>query len=98
MVSTFDHAQNTELGDDPEFQTIDPIAGTPSNGLLNGIQDSTPAASASEQQSQQPSLGEVIGGALALIVAAWLAGELLGEIFGSGADLTPVEQQILASQ
>jgi hypothetical protein len=42
-------------------------------------------------------LGEVIGGAIVLIGATWLAGEILGEIFGSRADLTAVEQQILAS-
>lgn len=95
MVSTFDPAQNAGIGDSPEFQTTVPTAKTASNGLLDGIQDQT--ATTSEQQSQQLSLGEVIGGAIVLAGAAWLAGEILGEIFGSGADLTAVEQQILAS-
>jgi hypothetical protein len=95
MVSTFDPAQNGETGDGPEFRTTVPTTRTTSNGLFDDIQDST--ATTSEQQSQQPSLGEAIGSALVLVGAAWLAGEILGEIFGSGADLTAVEQQILAS-
>lgn len=94
MVSTFDPAQNAGIGDGPEFQTTVPTAKTTSNGLLGDIQDQT--ATTSKQQSQQLSLGEVIG-AVILVGAAWFAGKILGEIFGSGADLTAVEQQILAS-
>ncbi len=97
MVSTFDPAQNTGLGDGPEFQTLVPTTETTSNGLFDGIQDSHPTTSTLEQQSQQPSLGESIGKAIVLIGAAWLAGEILGELFGSSADLTAVEEQILAS-
>jgi hypothetical protein len=95
MVSTFDPAQNGGIGDGSEFRTTVPTTRTTSNGLFDDIQN--PTATTSEQQSQQPSLGEAIGGALVLVGAAWLAGEILGEIFGSGADLTAVEQQILAS-
>ena len=95
MVSTFDPAKNGGIGDGPEFGATVPTTRTTSNGLFDDIQDST--ATTSEQQSQQPSLGEAIGGALVLVGAAWLAGEILGEIFGSGTDLTAVEQQILAS-
>lgn len=95
MVSPLDPAQNGETGDGPEFRTTVPTTRTTSNGLFDDFQDST--ATTSEQQSQQPSLGEAIGSALVLVGAAWLAGEILGEIFGSGTDLTAVEQQILAS-
>ena len=95
MVSTFDPAQNGGIGDGPEVRTTVPTTRTTSNGLFDDIQDST--ATTSEQQSQQPSLGEAIGGALVIVGAAWLAGEILGEVFESGADLTAVEQQILAS-
>lgn len=91
MVSTFDPAQNGGIGDGSESRTTVPTTRTTSNGLFDDIQDQT--ATTSEQQSQQPSLGETIGGVLVLVGAAWLA----GEIFGSGADLTAVEQQILAS-
>ncbi|RDZ34078.1 MULTISPECIES: hypothetical protein [unclassified Haloferax] len=97
MVSTFDPSQNTGLRDGPEFDTLAPTAETTSNGLLDGIQDSNPTTSTLEQQSQQPSLGEAIGKAVVLVGAAWLVGKILGELFGSSADLTAVEEQILAS-
>ncbi|MYL68934.1 hypothetical protein [Halorubrum distributum] len=95
MVSTFDSGQIGGIGDGPEFQDTVPTTETTSNGLFNDIQDS--AATTSDQQSQQTSLGEAIVDALVLVGAAWLAGEILGKIFGSSADLTDVEQQILAS-
>jgi len=97
MVSAPDPTLDTKIGGGPEFQTAVPTAQTNQHGLLDGLQDSSPTTSTSEQQPQQPSLGEIIGGAIVLIGAAWLAGEILGEIFGSSADLTAVEQQILAS-
>lgn len=95
MTSTLEPAQNDGIREGPEFQTGVPTTSTTSNGLLDDIQD--PTATTSEQQSQEPSLGEAIGRALVLVGATWLAGEIIGEIFGSGADLTAVEQQILAS-
>ncbi|WP_058992246.1 hypothetical protein [Haloarcula sp. CBA1127] len=97
MVSALDPTLDTEIGGCPEFQTVVPTAETNQHGLFDGLEDSSSTTSASEQQSQQSSLGEVVGGAIVLIGAAWLAGEILGEIFGSSADLTAVEQQILAS-
>lgn len=97
MVSAPDPTLDTKIGGGPEFQTIVPTAETNQHRIFDGLEDSSPTTSTSEQQPQQPSLGEVIGGAIVLIGAAWLAGEILGEIFGSSADLTAVEQQILAS-
>lgn len=95
MRSTLEPAQNDGIRDGSEFRTGVPTRSTTSNGLLDDIQDLT--ATTSEQQSQEPSLGKAIGRALVLVGATWLAAEILGEIFGSGADLTAVEQQILAS-
>jgi hypothetical protein len=97
MVSTLDPTLDTEIGNNPEYQTAVPTAETNQHGLFDDLKDSSSTTSTSEQQSQQPSLGEAIGGAIILLGAAWLAGEILGELFDSGADLTAVEQQILAS-
>ncbi|WP_147376695.1 hypothetical protein [Halopiger aswanensis] len=97
MVSPLDLTLDTEIGNGSEFQTIVPTAEPDQNSLFGGLEDSSSSTSTSEQQSQQPSLGEAIGGAIVLIGATWLAGEVLGEVFGSSADLTTVEQQILAS-
>lgn len=97
MVSAPDLTLDTEIGGGPEFQTVVPTGETNQHGLFDGLEDSSSTPSTSEQQSQQPSLGEVIGEAIVLVGAAWLAGEILGEIFGSSADLTAIEQQLLAS-
>ncbi|MDR5657708.1 hypothetical protein RH831_11025 [Halodesulfurarchaeum sp. HSR-GB] len=97
MTSTFDSVQKGGLGDGTEVQNVVPTAKTSSMGLFDDIQEPAATMATSKQQSKQPSLGEAIAGAIVLVGGAWLAGEILREIFGSGADLTAVEQQILAS-
>jgi hypothetical protein len=97
MAYAFDRRRNTGLGDYTGYHAIDPAPELSPSGIFGDVQGVRPTAATSEQQSQQPSLGEAIGGLIVLIVALWLAGMFLTALFGSGADLTPVERQILAS-
>lgn len=97
MECTFNRKQNTGLVDYAGYQTIAPTSESGSRGILGDVQGVGQTASTPEQRSQQPSLGGAIGGAIVLIGLAWLTGMIAAELFGSSADLTAVEQQILAS-